>query len=122
MGRVRGVELAAANAADLALRLVRAEGRVDVTEPVEHIDDRRLVAGVADGDDDRHAHQVLDAVHQTLFAFSSADCSDCMNASLVSDAPEIIWMFGLNCACSTSCVRYGSACWLMNTDRSVWFG
>src|SRR5205085_11994078 len=28
----------------------------------------------------------------------------------------------LDCACSVSWIRIGSACWLMKTERSVWFG
>src|SRR5947209_3326570 len=31
-------------------------------------------------------------------------------------------MFGSNCLVRTSCTSSGSACWLMNTERSVWFG
>ena len=31
-------------------------------------------------------------------------------------------MFALNWAWRTSWASIGSACWLMNTERSVWFG
>ena len=91
-------------------------------EPVEHLVGDVAVAHL---DDDRHPHDVLDADALGLRPSSPARiaaCSDCANAKLVAVAPEIMLMFGLNCACSTSCVRYGSACWLMNTERSVWFG
>ena len=80
-------------AADLALGLERAERRVDPTEPLEHFVDRvRGDRFVADVDDDRHPHHVLDATEtrcdlrgsaHTLFALTSASCSDCANASLV---------------------------------------
>jgi hypothetical protein len=49
---------------------------------------------IAEVDEDRHAHDVLDAAHarQRLayqaFSFVIADCSDCANASLVYVAPE----------------------------------
>ena len=79
ISRINRRELAAVDAADLAVVVVRAEGLVDEPEPVEHavehlvVDDR-----VADVDDDRHSHHVLDPVHPYFQAFSIriADCSD----------------------------------------------
>ena len=128
--RVLERELAAIQAADLAVVLVRAERRVHPAEPVEHAVEHALVdVLVAHVDDDRHAHDVLDAAdagerrnHQTFCACRSADWSDWMNASLELDAPEIMLMPPVNCADRASCSSIGSACWLMNTDRSVWFG
>jgi hypothetical protein len=118
--RVRERKLAAADAADLALLLERAERLVDVPESVEHLLGNVAVAG---RDDDRHPHDVLDPVHQVFFAWRIAACRDPRNAYDVAVAPPTSSMFGLNCVVvSTSCVRSGIACWLMNTDRSVWFG
>ena len=125
--RIRQLELAAIQTADLTVVLVRAEGRIDPAQPVEQLVEHGVVDElVTHVDDDRHAHDVLDPAdagqrrgHQTCCARVSADWSDWMNASLVFDAPEIMLMLPVNCAASTSCSSIGSACWLMNTDRSV---
>ena len=52
-------------------------------------------------------------------SFSSADCSDCSNAWLVSVAPETPWMFAL-WALRNSWRRYGSDCDMMYCERLVW--
>src|SRR5439155_7718963 len=54
-------ELAAFDAGNVAVLAVRAERRIDPAQPVEHADEV-LVVGVlvADVDDDRHAHDLLD--------------------------------------------------------------
>ncbi len=89
--RVFEREVAAVDAADLAVVLVGAERGVDVAQPVEQAVESRVVdVRVADVDDDGHPHHVLDAVHcyfQDLAA-RIADCSDCANASLEFVAPE----------------------------------
>ena len=54
-------ELAAVQAADLAARLVRREALVDLAEPGEQPLERPGVGVVAHVDDDRHAHDLLDA-------------------------------------------------------------
>ena len=90
--RIRKGKLAAVEAADLTVLLVGAERGVDPTQPVEHPREDRFVGLVANVDDDRHAHDVLDAPNtgQSLedggharFAFRIAACNDCANASLV---------------------------------------
>ena len=59
---LRDGELAAAQPADLALRLVRAEGLVDGPQPVEgRLERGGIDVGVAQVDLDGHAHDVLDA-------------------------------------------------------------
>ena len=78
---IADLELAAVDAADLALGLVRAEDAVDPPEPPEDVVDDALVDGVVgDVDEDRHSHEVLDALHQSFFAASSAAWSDWLNA------------------------------------------
>src|SRR5205814_2245092 len=89
------------------------------------------VCVVADVDDDRHPHHVLDVSSSgrrsscesahARFALRIAACSDCTNASLVSVAPEMRSTFAL-CALSASERSVGSAFWLMKIERSVWFG
>ena len=131
--RVRVCErkLAAVEPADLAVRDVGAERPVDEAEPVEQRVEGSRVVDVADVDDDRHAHDLLDAGdaerrrsdghdYQAL-ALRIADCSDCANPPLVSVAPETMSILVL-CARIVSWIRIGSACWLMKTERSVWFG
>jgi len=85
-------ELATVEAADLAVFLVGAEGRIHPAEPLEQFLEHRVRVGVAvaEIDDDRHAHDVLDPAqagqlgeHQAFFALRIADWSDCRNASLV---------------------------------------
>ena len=57
-------ELAAREAADLAVTLVRAERRVDPPQPAEHPLEGVVVdVLVSDVDDDRHTHHVLDMPH-----------------------------------------------------------
>ena len=78
---ISDLELAAVDAADLAVGLVRAEDAVDPPEPPEDVVDDALVDGVVGNvDEDRHSHDVLDALHQTFFAASSAAWSDWLNA------------------------------------------
>ena len=73
-------ELAAPDAADLALRLVRRERVVDEAQPVEDVvDGCSLHVAVANVDDDPHPHHVLDGGH-TRRPFSNAICSDFSNA------------------------------------------
>ena len=82
-------ELATPDAADLALGLVRRERVVDEAQPVEDLVDGCLLHdGVADVDDDPHAHHVLDGGH-TRRPLRSAICSDFSNATLVSVASEM---------------------------------
>jgi hypothetical protein len=59
--RLRHHELASGQPADLAVVLVRAEGRVDPPEPGEHVLEPCLVDVVTDVHHDRHPHHVLDA-------------------------------------------------------------
>src|SRR6266568_2124463 len=114
------LQLAAVEAADLAVVLVRAERLVDEAQPLEHALERLVVdVLVPDVDDDRHAHDVLDPAQSGDdgggahdFAFVIAAWSDWTNASLVSLAPETMSMFAL-CACSASLRRIGIACVLM---------
>ena len=88
VGVVSG-ELAAPDAADLALRLVRRERVVDEAQPVEDlVDGCSLHVGVADVDDDPHPHHVLDGGH-TRRPLSSATCSDFSKPTLVSVASEM---------------------------------
>ena len=120
-------QLAAGQPADLAVLLVGAERRVDPAQPVEHrLEDLAAGALVADVDDNRHAHDLLDAANarhsgrggHAARAFRIADWSDWTNAALASVAPETSCMFAL-CACSASLRRMGIACWLITTDREV---
>src|SRR5438093_1246770 len=88
-------------------------------------------AAIADGHDDRQAHDVLHPAYtgkrsggsdgHARNALTIADWSDCSNPLLVSVAPETMLMFAL-CAFSASAFKVGRAFWLMNTERSVWFG
>jgi predicted dinucleotide-binding enzyme len=76
-------ELPAVQPADLAVLLVRAEGRIGVAQRVEHLLENALVdIVVADVDDDRHAHDVLnrDQQAQTFFSSTSARWRDWMYA------------------------------------------
>ncbi len=82
-------ELAAVDAADLALRLVGRERVVHEAQPVEDVVDGCLLhAGIADVDDDAHPHHMLDGRH-TRSPLSSATWSDFSNATLVSVASEM---------------------------------
>ena len=93
-------ELSSVQPTDLAVGLVRAEGRVGKAKAVEHSVEEVVVDSlVTDVDDHRHAHNVLDAPeagsdcghrHQTFFSSTSAACRDWMYALLESLAPEII--------------------------------
>ncbi len=79
-------ELPAVQATDLALVLVRAEGRIDEAEPVEHaLEDVSVDLVVANVDGDGHPHDLLDAPDagndhcrgaQTFLSSTSAACSD----------------------------------------------
>ena len=77
-------ELTTVQAADLTVVLVGAEGRIDEAQPVEDgVDQASPSTVVANVDDDRHAHDVLDPAetrrardHQTFLAWSSAACSE----------------------------------------------
>jgi hypothetical protein len=82
------LQLAAIQAADLAVRLVGAEGLVHPLQPCEKaLGDRIVDIVVSEIEDDRHAHDVLDAAcsRQDLrdgharFAFRIAACNDCAN-------------------------------------------
>ena len=88
--RVADSEFAPREAADLALRLVRGERRVDGSEPLEHgVDGVFVRVDVADIDKDRHAHDLLDPAdtggpdrgrHHAFLAWRIAAWSDCTNA------------------------------------------
>jgi hypothetical protein len=103
--RVRKNKFPAREATDLAVLLVRRERRVDPAEPGEDVVERGLVdVVVANVDDDRHPHDLLDATNagqnvgdgaHARFAFRIADCSDSANAWLVSVAPETRLTFAL---------------------------
>src|SRR5205814_5315548 len=95
-------QLAPVQAADVAVVAIGAEALVDDAKPVEQRLEGSRVVDVADVDDDRHAHDVLDAGdaerrrsdghdYQAL-ALRIADCSDCANPPLVSVAPETMSM------------------------------
>ncbi len=80
--RVGECELSAIQPADLAVVLVRAERRIGDAEPLEHaLENIAVDILVTDVDDDRHAHDVLDAPdtwsncrheRQTFFSSRSA--------------------------------------------------
>ncbi len=124
-------QLTAAQTADLAVVLVRAEGRVGPAQPVEHLIDGSLVGILAaEIEHDRHAHDVLDAAKarngdgeraHARFAFKIADCSELTKASLVSVAPETRSMFAL-WALRASLRRIGNAFALMKAERLLSFG
>jgi hypothetical protein len=88
--RVRDGEVAAGDAADLAVGVVGGERLVDLTEPVEDRVEGALVHHVvAEVDEDRHAHDLLDPAyarrfdcdrHHAFFARRIAACSDWANA------------------------------------------
>src|SRR5947209_2236843 len=128
--RLVQLKLAPAQPADLAVVFVRAERRVDPAQPVEHrVDHSVLDVVVAQVEDDRHAHHLLDAAATTrgcgfdyhFFSARIAAWSDCAKASLVYVAPETTSIRAL-CARSASCTSVGIAFWLMKTERSVSFG
>jgi hypothetical protein len=80
-------QLAAVDPADLAVVLVGAEGVVHPVQPLEELLERGARLGVvADVDDDRQAHDVLDSTYpgecrrsdgHAFFAFRIAAWSDC---------------------------------------------
>src|SRR3989442_26394 len=115
-------QLASSDARDLTLVPVRAEHFVDRAQPVDGAVD--LVSAdlvVADVENDRHPHDVLDtpeagqgggdSAHARL-ALRIADWSEPANASLVYVAPETRSILAL-CALKASLRRIGMAVWLM---------
>src|SRR5712691_477240 len=125
---VLALQLAAIDAADLAVVFEGAEGRVDPAQPVEQFVEHFARAAIAEVHDERQAHDLLDPADageccggsdgHAFSAFTIADWSDCSNPALVSVAPETMLRFAL-CAFSASAFKMGRAFWLMNTERSV---
>src|SRR5436190_3485299 len=109
-------ERAVGQSADLAVGAVGAEPGVRVVEPLDHlVEDGLGDEGRLDADADCRPHHGFDATklagrrraHPTP-AWSSADWSDCVYASLVYVAPDTRSIFPL-CAWSASWRRIGLA-------------